>query len=77
MIRIRVSLSADPVEEVKVGIGILQSLGLRENFRNCFCPSCGRAQVDVCTLAEQVTEGLKDISFPWCVAVMGCVVNIP
>lgn len=75
---IRVSLSADPVEEVKVGISILQSLGLREKTLEIVsCPSCGRAQVDVYTLAEQVTEGLKDITFPLRVAVMGCVVNGP
>ncbi|QPK94599.1 flavodoxin-dependent (E)-4-hydroxy-3-methylbut-2-enyl-diphosphate synthase [Actinomyces sp. zg-332] len=75
---IRVSLSADPVEEVKVGIGILQSLGLREKTLEIVsCPSCGRAQVDVYTLAEEVTEGLKGITFPLRVAVMGCVVNGP
>lgn len=76
---IRVSLSADPVEEVKVGIEILQSMGLRERTLEIVsCPSCGRAQVDVYTLAEQVTEGLKDeIKVPLRVAVMGCVVNGP
>lgn len=75
---IRVSLSAPPVEEVKVGIEILQSLGLRERtFEIVSCPSCGRAQVDVYALANQVTEGLKDIKFPLRVAVMGCVVNGP
>lgn len=76
---IRVSLSADPVEEVKVGIEILQSMGLRERTLEIVsCPSCGRAQVDVYTLAEQVTEGLKEeIKVPLRVAVMGCVVNGP
>lgn len=75
---IRVSLSAPPVEEVKVGIGILQSLGLRERTLEIVsCPSCGRAQVDVYTLAEEVTEGLKDLTVPLRVAVMGCVVNGP
>lgn len=76
---IRVSLSADPVEEVKVGIEILQSMGLRERTLEIVsCPSCGRAQVDVYTLAEQVTEALKDeIKVPLRVAVMGCVVNGP
>lgn len=75
---IRVSLSAPPVEEVKVGIQILQSMGLRERTLEIVsCPSCGRAQVDVYTLAEEVTEGLKDLTVPLRVAVMGCVVNGP
>ncbi len=75
---IRVSLSAPPVEEVKVGIGILQSMGLRERTLEIVsCPSCGRAQVDVYTLAEEVTEGLKHLTVPLRVAVMGCVVNGP
>ena len=75
---IRVSLSADPVEEVKVGVKILESLNLRpRQFEIVSCPSCGRAQVDVCTLAEQVTEALKDMTVPIRVAVMGCVVNGP
>ncbi|WP_418214804.1 flavodoxin-dependent (E)-4-hydroxy-3-methylbut-2-enyl-diphosphate synthase [Boudabousia tangfeifanii] len=75
---IRVSLSAPPVEEVKVGIEILQSLGLRERTLEIVsCPSCGRAQVDVYKLAEDVTEGLKDLKVPLRVAVMGCVVNGP
>ncbi|HHT41274.1 MAG TPA: flavodoxin-dependent (E)-4-hydroxy-3-methylbut-2-enyl-diphosphate synthase [Actinomyces sp.] len=75
---IRVSLSAPPVEEVKVGIEILQSLGLRERTLEIVsCPSCGRAQVDVFTLANEVTEGLKDVTVPLRVAVMGCVVNGP
>jgi len=75
---IRVSLSAPPVEEVKVGIQILQSLNLRERKLDIVsCPSCGRAQVDVWTLADQVTEGLKGMDVPLRVAVMGCVVNGP
>lgn len=75
---IRVSLSAPPVEEVKVGIQILQSMGLRDRTLEIVsCPSCGRAQVDVYTLAENVTEGLKDLTVPLRVAVMGCVVNGP
>jgi len=75
---IRVSLSAPPVEEVKVGMQILQSLNLRERkLEIVSCPSCGRAQVDVYTLAENVTEGLKDLTVPLRVAVMGCVVNGP
>src|SRR5213078_1297792 len=58
---IRVSLSAPPAEEVKVGISILESLGLRQRgFEIVSCPSCGRAQVDVYKLAEQVHAGLED-----------------
>ncbi|MDO5049740.1 MAG: flavodoxin-dependent (E)-4-hydroxy-3-methylbut-2-enyl-diphosphate synthase [Actinomycetaceae bacterium] len=75
---IRVSLSAPPVEEVKVGIEILQSLGLKERTLEIVsCPSCGRAQVDVFSLANEVTEGLQDLTVPLRVAVMGCVVNGP
>src|SRR5437762_2710811 len=75
---IRVSLSAPPVEEVKVGAAILESLGLRERgLEIVSCPSCGRAQVDVYTLADQVTAGLEGLDVPLRVAVMGCVVNGP
>src|SRR3978361_1744498 len=62
---IRVSLSAPPVEEVKVGIGILQSLNLRQRgLEIVSCPSCGRAQVDVYTLANEVTAGLEWMKVP-------------
>src|SRR3954470_4477871 len=75
---IRVSLSAPPVEEVKVGTQILQSLNLRpRKLEIVSCPSCGRAQVDVYKLAEQVTAGLEGMEVPLRVAVMGCVVNGP
>ncbi|WP_106819358.1 flavodoxin-dependent (E)-4-hydroxy-3-methylbut-2-enyl-diphosphate synthase [Janibacter massiliensis] len=75
---IRVSLSAPPVEEVKVGNQILQSLGLKpRKLEIVSCPSCGRAQVDVYTLADQVTAGLEGLTVPLRVAVMGCVVNGP
>jgi len=75
---IRVSLSAPPVEEVKVGIAILEALGLRERgLEIVSCPSCGRAQVDVYALAEEVTAGLAGLPVPLRVAVMGCVVNGP
>src|SRR5215204_1527364 len=75
---IRVSLSAPPVEEVKVGIAILESLNLRQRgLEIVSCPSCGRAQVDVYTLAEKVTAGLEGLTVPLRVAVMGCVVNGP
>ena len=75
---IRVSLSAPPAEEVKVGAQILESMGLRERgLEIVSCPSCGRAQVDVYTLAEEVTAGLEGMEVPLRVAVMGCVVNGP
>ena len=75
---IRVSLSAPPVEEVKVGISILESLGMRQRgLEIVSCPSCGRAQVDVYKLAEEVTAGLEGMEVPLRVAVMGCVVNGP
>jgi (E)-4-hydroxy-3-methylbut-2-enyl-diphosphate synthase len=75
---IRVSLSAPPVEEVKVGLQILESLHLKERgLEIVSCPSCGRAQVDVYTLAEQVSAGLTGFPVPLRVAVMGCVVNGP
>ncbi len=75
---IRVSLSAPPVEEVKVGLQILESLNLRQRgLEIVSCPSCGRAQVDVYTLAEKVQAGLEGLTVPLRVAVMGCVVNGP
>ncbi len=75
---IRVSLSAPPVEEIKVGNQILQSLNLKpRKLEIVSCPSCGRAQVDVYTLAEEVTAGLEGMEVPLRVAVMGCVVNGP
>jgi (E)-4-hydroxy-3-methylbut-2-enyl-diphosphate synthase len=75
---IRVSLSAPPVEEIKVGLQILQSLNLRERkLEIVSCPSCGRAQVDVYKLANDVTDGLEGMTVPLRVAVMGCVVNGP
>ncbi|BBY07937.1 flavodoxin-dependent (E)-4-hydroxy-3-methylbut-2-enyl-diphosphate synthase [Mycobacterium noviomagense] len=75
---IRVSLSAPPVEEVKVGNQILESLNLRpRSLEIVSCPSCGRAQVDVYTLANEVSAGLEGLEVPLRVAVMGCVVNGP
>ena len=75
---IRVSLSAPPVEEVKVGLQILESLNLRpRRLEIVSCPSCGRAQVDVYKLADEVTAGLEGMEVPLRVAVMGCVVNGP
>ncbi|MBD9704623.1 MULTISPECIES: flavodoxin-dependent (E)-4-hydroxy-3-methylbut-2-enyl-diphosphate synthase [Streptomyces] len=75
---IRVSLSAPPVEEIKVGNQILESLNLKpRRLEIVSCPSCGRAQVDVYKLAEEVTAGLTGMEVPLRVAVMGCVVNGP
>ncbi|MFZ2528478.1 MAG: flavodoxin-dependent (E)-4-hydroxy-3-methylbut-2-enyl-diphosphate synthase [Rhodococcus sp. (in: high G+C Gram-positive bacteria)] len=75
---IRVSLSAPPAEEIKVGAQILQSLNLRpRKLEIVSCPSCGRAQVDVYTLANEVSAGLEGMEVPLRVAVMGCVVNGP
>ena len=75
---IRVSLSAPPVEEIKVGSQILESLNLRpRKLEIVSCPSCGRAQVDVYKLADDVTAGLEHLTVPIRVAVMGCVVNGP
>ncbi|MUL80431.1 flavodoxin-dependent (E)-4-hydroxy-3-methylbut-2-enyl-diphosphate synthase [Mycobacterium sp. CBMA247] len=75
---IRVSLSAPPAEEVKVGNQILESLNLRpRGLEIVSCPSCGRAQVDVYTLANAVSAGLDGLDVPLRVAVMGCVVNGP
>jgi (E)-4-hydroxy-3-methylbut-2-enyl-diphosphate synthase len=75
---IRVSLSAPPIEEVRVGLSILESLNLRpRKLEIVSCPSCGRAQVDVYKLADEVTAGLEGMEVPLRVAVMGCVVNGP
>jgi (E)-4-hydroxy-3-methylbut-2-enyl-diphosphate synthase len=77
---IRVSLTDDPIEEVKVGTAILQSLGLRKRGLDLVaCPSCGRAEVDVLGLTKQVNEALEreGLKVPIRVAVMGCVVNGP
>jgi (E)-4-hydroxy-3-methylbut-2-enyl-diphosphate synthase len=75
---IRVSLSADPVEEVRVGIDILKSLGLRKGgLTFVACPSCGRADVDLVKLAREVEERLKDVQEEVHIAVMGCEVNGP
>ncbi len=77
---IRVSLTDDPVEEVKVGNAILQSLGLRRRGLDLVaCPSCGRAEVDVLALTKQVNAAIEKEKFPvpMRVAVMGCVVNGP
>ena len=75
---IRVSLSAHPCEEVDTAYEILKSLDLREHGPTLIsCPSCGRAEVDIISLAESVDKNLREISKPIKVAVMGCVVNGP
>jgi (E)-4-hydroxy-3-methylbut-2-enyl-diphosphate synthase len=75
---IRVSLSAHPCEEVFVAYEILKSLELRQRGPTLVsCPSCGRAEVDIITLAEVVSKHLEKVTKPIKVAVMGCVVNGP
>src|SRR5918996_1282474 len=75
---IRVSLAADPLEEVKAGKAILQSLGLRrEGIDVVACPTCGRVEGDVITIATRVEEALAEMKSPIQVAVMGCLVNGP
>lgn len=76
---IRVSLTADPVEEVKAGKQILQSLGLRDDsFDFVACPSCGRAELDVFALANEVEAAIEKMDLPpMQIAVMGCEVNGP
>ncbi|MCL2788980.1 MAG: flavodoxin-dependent (E)-4-hydroxy-3-methylbut-2-enyl-diphosphate synthase, partial [Micrococcales bacterium] len=75
---IRVSLTAPPVEEVKVGEAILRALGLRPRTLEIIsCPSCGRSQVDVIELTRQVENGLAGLTAPLRIAVMGCIVNGP
>ena len=74
----RVSLSADPAEEVRVAYEILKSLGLREHGANIVsCPTCGRCEIDIRGLAAKVENLLKDVRKPMTVAVMGCIVNGP
>ena len=76
---IRYSLTADPVEEAQAGRQLLEALGLRErsSLDLIACPSCGRAEVDVISIAAKAQEALGDLNLPIQVAVMGCVVNGP
>lgn len=75
---IRVSLTADPVEEVKAGIAILKAVGLKKDGVNVIsCPTCGRTNIDLIGTASKVEELLKNIKKPLTVAVMGCAVNGP
>jgi len=75
---IRVSLTGDPVDEIKAGYEILKDLGLRERGINFIsCPTCGRTQIDLINIAKQVEQKLQHINKPLKVAVMGCAVNGP
>ncbi len=75
---IRISLAADPVEEVKVGFDILKSLGIRSKGVNLVaCPSCSRQNFDVISVVNQLEARLEDIITPVDVAVIGCIVNGP
>jgi (E)-4-hydroxy-3-methylbut-2-enyl-diphosphate synthase len=75
---IRVSLTADPVEEVKAGIAILKAMGLRQAGAEVIsCPTCGRTEIDIIALAEEVERRAAAIDRPIVIAVMGCVVNGP
>ncbi|MDO7639899.1 MAG: flavodoxin-dependent (E)-4-hydroxy-3-methylbut-2-enyl-diphosphate synthase [OM182 bacterium] len=75
---IRISLAADPVEEVKVGFDILKSLGLRHKGVNLVaCPSCSRQNFDVISVVNELEARLEDITTPIDVAVIGCIVNGP
>ncbi|NLC41083.1 MAG: flavodoxin-dependent (E)-4-hydroxy-3-methylbut-2-enyl-diphosphate synthase [Clostridiaceae bacterium] len=75
---IRVSLTADPIQEVRVGISILKSLELREEgVRLISCPTCGRTEVDLMNMAGELEDKLAHIKTPLTVALMGCSVNGP
>lgn len=75
---LRVSLTANPVEEVRVAYGILRALGLRRHGPEVIsCPTCGRTEIDIIALAQAVEDRLRDEVAPITVAVMGCVVNGP
>ncbi|MDY0028475.1 MAG: flavodoxin-dependent (E)-4-hydroxy-3-methylbut-2-enyl-diphosphate synthase [Pseudobdellovibrionaceae bacterium] len=75
---IRVSLSADPVEEIKVGFDLLKSLGLRHRGVNVIsCPSCARQNFDVIKTVEEIEKRLEHITTPMTLSVIGCVVNGP
>lgn len=73
----RVSLTADPVDEVKTAIAILKSVGLRQGIRLVSCPTCGRTNIDLISLANEVEKRISGIDRNITVAVMGCVVNGP
>ena len=75
---LRVSLSADPVEEVRAGFAILKALGLRQRGPEIIsCPTCGRCRIDVVSLARKIETKLSSLKRPLKIAVMGCEVNGP
>ncbi len=74
---VRVSLTADPVEEVKAACAILKAAGLRQGIRLVSCPTCGRTNIDLISLAKEVEKRISGIDRNITVAVMGCVVNGP
>ena len=75
---LRVTLTADPVEEITAAKDILKAVGLRRDGPDLIaCPTCGRTKIDLIPLARAVEERLKDVKKPITVAVMGCVVNGP
>jgi len=75
---LRVSLTGDPVEEVRVGYGILRALDIRKRGVEIIsCPTCGRCEIDLARFVERVERGVRKISTPLSVALMGCVVNGP
>lgn len=75
---IRVSLSSDPIEEIRIAYEILKSLGLRQKGVNLIsCPTCGRCSIDIKGLAEKAEQALRGIDKPITIAIMGCAVNGP
>ena len=75
---IRVSLTGDPVEEIRVGYEILRSLGLRQRGPTIIsCPTCGRCQINLAKLAEEIEVAVADLETPLKIAIMGCAVNGP
>lgn len=75
---IRISLTANPIEEVRVGFEILKALGIRQRGPKIIsCPTCGRCEIDLIRIAKEVEQALQDVQYPYHIAVMGCVVNGP
>jgi len=75
---LRVSLTGDPVQEVRVGYEILKSLGLRQRGPTLIsCPTCGRTEIELIRIAEEVEDKIRNLDKPIKVAIMGCVVNGP
>ena len=74
---VRVSLTGDPVQEPIAAMDILRAIGLRQGIRFVSCPTCGRTQIDVVSIAERMSREFSDVKKPVTVAVMGCVVNGP